>query len=316
MSDKEPASLPLGLVPDWRFTPSAPPLRVRLKRLARWRLGRRPPPAFRVVRAPELAARWNVLFLYAPSGELDPDQQRILARVRALTGSLMVVLATEALETTELDVADALVIKQLSGYDFSGYQIALDLIARHSPGALTYLQNDSVFGPFGDMDRRIAQAPWDLTGVIASPTVENHISSFAFVLRGVTPARCAALQSVLSPEWSCDAFDDVILLQETRFARVASRSMSVGALWYNPAPRPLRPFLRAAWDHATGARRPAPAAAGDAMLSEPLALLEAGFPFVKRSLCGKYADLADQHMVRAALARHGWQLAEHPASLA
>jgi hypothetical protein len=56
----------------------------------------------------------------------------------------------------------------------------------------------------------------------------------------------------------------VINLHELRFARVASRSMSVGAFWYGDAVK-----------------------VQDPMLHRPIELLTAGFPFLKRSLLGK-----------------------------
>jgi hypothetical protein len=84
------------------------------------------------------------------------------------------------------------------------------------------------------------------------------------------------------------AFDDyraVVLWQETRFATVASRAMSVGALWYGDVRRCLDPTLFAA-----------------------LPLVEAGFPFLKRGLLGKHAGIYSEEAIRATLAAQG-----HPA---
>ncbi len=291
----------------WSYRPSPIAARIRIKRLRHWMTGRRPAPQWHMVRPVTRAARWNVLFLYAPSGDLDRDQHRILDRMRGLSGSLLIVLATpHDHHPAVLDRADALIIKDLPGFDFSAYRIALDAIATGSAGATVYIQNDSVLGPFGDIDGFVQRAPWDLTGFIGARTVENHISSFAFILRDVTPARVAALRPVLSPAWRCDDFNAVILLQETRLARIASRSMTVGAYWYVPTQPAREPAIARAMKHATGTARHRIDVTGDATLACPVDLLDAGFPFLKRSLFTKFAGLHDESALDAALLVRDW----------
>jgi hypothetical protein len=56
---------------------------------------------------------------------------------------------------------------------------------------------------------------------------------------------------------------DVIQVQETRFARVAARSLRVGAYWFAEKEQVLDPTL-----------------------FRPIELITAGFPFLKRSLTG------------------------------
>jgi hypothetical protein len=295
---------------NWSYEPSAIAARIRLKRTRAWLTGRRAPPSFRIIRAPSAAGRWNVLFLFAPTGELDGDQRQILQRVQSLEGPVLVVLAVPTSAASAAAAAlhrvDALIVKELEGYDFSAYRIALDLIALHSPGATAYVQNDSVLGPFGEADELVRRAPWDLTGIIGMRAVENHVSSFAFILRSVTPARVAALRPVLSPSWGCDRFDDVIMLQETRLARIASRSMSVGAYWYVPTQPGLNPLLVS-----LGRRvmRVPPLAdiSADATLASPVDLLNAGFPYLKRSLFTKFAGLHDPTKLMKALEVRGWE---------
>ncbi|MDP1028792.1 hypothetical protein Q5H91_16335 [Sphingomonas sp. KR1UV-12] len=295
-----------GPATPWAFRPSPPAFRIRIKRLACRLTRRRAPPRWRTIRPVTPAARWNVLFLYAPQGALDADQRRILARVRRLDGSLLVVLACPDIAHPVVpDGADAIIVKELSGFDFSAYRLALDAIAGASPGAVAYVQNDSVLGPFGDVDRLVRDAPWDLTGFIATRAVENHLSSFAFVLRDVTPARLAALTPILSSRWSCDDPTAVILLQETRLARVAARRMSVGAYWYVPT-APLRePIVRRVLARA-GGRAAQIDTAGDATLACPVALLDAGFPYLKRSLFTKFAGLHAPVALKAALSAQDW----------
>lgn len=295
------------LLTDWSYRSSPIAPRVRVKRWRHRLTGRQAAPSWRMIVPPVPAPRWNVLFLYAPSGDLDRDQGLILDRVRRLEGKMLVIMASSALSVPApvSACADAVMVKDTGGFDFSAYRLALDAIAEHSPGALAYVQNDSVFGPFGDINRLIRQAPWDLTGFIGTRAVENHLSSFAFVLRDVTPARMTALRPVLSPSWSCDAFDAVILLQETRLARVAARTMSVGAYWFVPTQPAARSLPAVLLGRLTGTRRRVDAS-GDATLACPIPLLDAGFPFIKRSLFTKFAGLHDEAALRAALRSKGW----------
>jgi hypothetical protein len=81
------------------------------------------------------------------------------------------------------------------------------------------------------------------------------------------------------------AYDDLLsvtLCFETRLARVASQSMSVGCLWLGPDD------------------------GEDPSLSHALALLDQGFPFLKRSLLGKHRGKQDERRVRDALLVRGF----------
>lgn len=295
---------------NWTFTPTVPSLRTRLVRIgAARRAGAFP--AFRVHRPVVSAERWNCLFLFCPDARPDAAQVALLGAARALRGRLMVVVAlpSGAVMPAVLGVADALVEKELRGFDFSAYRIALSLVAAGSPGALAYLQNDSVLGPLAPLDPLVDHAPWDLTGFLGSPAVENHLSSFALVVRAVTPDRLAALTPALPGNRSFNRFTDVVAMQETRLARIAAaRGIGAGAHWFiadvPPEPSPIRGGLRRL------TRRPAPPTPldlrGDPMLGMPLDLIRQGFPFVKRSLFGKFAGSPAQHELAALLHARGW----------
>ena len=125
--------------------------------------------------------------------------------------------------------------------------------------------NDSMLGPFTPLVPFIEQAPWRLTGITANALAENHLQSFAFIVRQLDAEFLQAVSPVLSTEWSYDTSDPVILLQETRLARVAGRHMSVGAYWYTDGSQYL-----------------------DLCLNCPEQMLDAGFPLLKRSLFDKF----------------------------
>lgn len=229
-------------------------------------------------------ARWTLVFIYLPSGGLGEAQRFMLARLKALDRRLLVVCAAPEpgdVPAELLNMADALHWKGLPGFDFSGYAVGLHAIAAESPHADVFVLNDSTFGPFGDLAPLLEQARWDLTGFCGSYQFEAHFQSFAFLMRDVTPARMRHLRSVFPMSYSYNDIMPVVMCFETRFARVASRCMSVGCLWQGPDD------------------------GQDPSIAHALALLEQGFPFLKRGLLGKHQGKQDEGRVRDALMSRG-----------
>jgi hypothetical protein len=273
-----------GLTRNWDFVPhNVPRWRVRkivetVLRHSKWR------PDWQAVRPITPQAAWTVYFLFAPDGVFAPAHRFALARLRDAGHRLMVVCATTHPSTIPAEVtqlADAIYWKALAGYDFSAYAAALREISVRSPHANVLVMNDSVYGPFTDVRGVLEQAPWELTGFTAMPETENHIQSYAFVLQDVTPARMRALSSVLFRWTALSQPWNVIAVQETRFARVASESMRVGAYWYGQEDQIDPPLVR------------------------PIELIDAGFPFLKRSLLGKHQKLQDAAQMRELLFKLG-----------
>ena len=258
--------------------------------LLKHRIGRTVRHAVRFPRSqvlkPALAAAgpWAAYFVYAPDGELTPHHRFTLATLRAQGFALLVVAAglspAQASQALGPQV-DALIWKALPGFDFSAYTLALRHLAARARGADVVFMNDSVLGPLTDLRLDLARTPWRLTGYTASAFYENHIQSYAFWLRDMQPALRRQLAGVFNPLWAYDAFDDVVVCQETAFARVAARSMSVGAFWRN--------------------ERNASVTRADALLAD-------GFPFVKKSLFAKNAHWFADGYIRELLEARGYPL--------
>ena len=281
---------------DWDFRPSSPSLLTQALRLRSRLRGWGNAPDWRALRPIVSAARWNGLFLFAPDGRLDPTQAETVRRLSALDGRLAVIVAAPdhtVCEDPAIECAQALYWKALGGFDFSAYAIFLQEVATRSPGAMLYLQNDSVLGPFSDVDRLIARMKWRTGGFLACAAMENHIQSFAFVLRDVTPAFLQTLRPVFPAHRALDDWRDVVCQQETRFARTAARGGSVGALWYSDRSRAAEPGLAEMLLQRLSGRLE-PYDAQDPSLVEAATLLEAGFPFLKRSLFGRNAHYQDR----------------------
>jgi len=225
--------------------------------------------------------------MYTPDGVVSKSHRFTLEHLRDLGLPVFVVCATSNPDLVPQELTrycDALYWKGLSGYDFSGYTLALREISRSSPGADVFVMNDSVFGPFSDLREVIAKAPWDLTGFTSSNQLTNHIQSYAFILRNVDRTRMAKLSTVFFPYFAISNPNAVVRVQETRLARVAARHMTVGAAWYADYNEVIDPTL-----------------------VRPLELLDAGFPFLKRSLIGKHKSFINTDTVRSRL-----ELLGHP----
>ena len=295
------------LIRAWTFAPSSPSLPSHLSRLKSRLTGPVPRPAFRIAKPFLPARRWNVLFLYLPDGRLNEGQLFTLARMARMEGKLAVIAAlpSDVPIPKDLDAADGLLRKDMAGYDFSAYTLAAEQIATQSPGARVYIQNDSVFGPFGDIDRLIEEAPWDLTGFLASSMLENHIQSFAFVVRHLDAAWLSSMRPILFEDVAFDRYRDVVNLQETRMARVAARRMSVGAYWFDPHSGASETPFHTLVARKLGKRSPGPVQTSDASLVHAHLLVKNGFPFLKASLLGRNAHLGERKPLIEALRQHG-----------
>jgi hypothetical protein len=231
-------------------------------------------------------SRWLVYFIFAPDGTLKDYHHYTLNRLRALDGALAVVFASATpapLSEALASRCDALYWKELSGYDFSAYTLALTEIAARSPGADVLIMNDSVFGPFSDLEQFMNRAEWDLTGFTATNVGgQNHIQSYAFIFRDFGPSKLHEMRRVFHPHFAFNSAHGTVACQELWMARVAARSMSVGSFWYSED-----------------------AIAHDPSLTKAIELVDAGFPFLKRSLLGKHSRFQEQKAVVARLVKLG-----------
>lgn len=274
-----------GLDTFWAFVPSERPWAVVVPERLKGLIYARRRPAFSILKPLRSVPQWIVYFLYLPDAKLQIHHHFTLGRLKDLGIPLMTICAApSAAEVPDelLRYSDAACWKAVTGYDFSAYTVALELIARYSQGAEVIILNDSMFGPFRDLRPFLSMAPWELTGFTASGLTENHIQSYGFVLRDITCERLAALRSVLFKTLAFNRANQVIAIQELRFARVAARSMTVGAYWYAEGK-----FTR------------------DPCLQKPFELLAAGFPFMKRSLLGKMQSFQNTEMVISHLQQCG-----------
>lgn len=278
MTDLDSMMMPIER--NWDFTPSRSRLRYTLRYHWRFLYAQGSGPAWECLCPPTLQKRWQIYFMFLRDGVCTDVHEYTLKQLKSSDMPVLVVCAApgpEDVPETVRSYADALYWKGLDGYDFSGYTVGLHAIAEHSPGADVVVLNDSIFGPFNTLDAYVDRAQWDLTGFTADAGGENHIQSSSFILKKLTPDRLHQLKLIFNPDRSWQKNRDVIICQELRLARVASKSMSVGAFLYYPSNRV------------------------DPTLSYPSELIDHGHPFLKKSLLTKHtwsgnSDFAVQYL--------------------
>lgn len=257
-----------GAQSPWTYVPSRVRPGTAVRRWqARWT--RQKPPPFAMLKPPPATGRWILYFMYLPEGRLGVQHHFTLDRLAREDARLLIVCACPPGHAVLEDLkprCDALCWKGTQGFDFSAYAIGLAQLADHAPHSDVLVMNDSMLGPFVPLAPFIDQAPWALTGFTANAQIENHLQSYAFILKDVNPHTVRQLSKALSPDWCYSEIGQVIFLQETRLARVAHQHMSVGAHWYTDGSQ-----------------------YEDLCLKCPVQLLDAGFPLLKRSLFGKFA---------------------------
>lgn len=277
------------LVSNWEFVRSPGLYGLRSRRVWRRHIRARPRPPHEVLKPVAPAHRWIVYFVFAPTGRVSASHVFTLEKLRLETAKLLIICASPASDQIPAELhraADALFWKGLSGYDFSAYSLALRAIATHSPRADVFFLNDSVLGPFGSLDACVDAAMWDVTGITSSSLVENHLQSYAFIVKTVTSERVEKLKKAFPEDIAYDRAGDAILCQETYFGRLASYTMKVGSFWHAPTIK-----------------------VPDPTLLKPLELLDAGSPFLKRSLFGKHVKF-QQNAQDALISR--LQREQHP----
>jgi lipopolysaccharide biosynthesis protein len=275
----------LGLSRNWDFVASETPWWRKCEVIKRIMFDTKRSPGREEIVPVKAKSDWSIYFIYAPTGVLTKAHLFSLGRLKDSGIALCVIIATKERSNVPgelLAYADALYWKALDGFDFSAYRLGMHVISQKSENANIFVMNDSVLGPFVDIKSLMAGAKWDLTGFTASSELENHIQSYAFVLKHVNRQKMRGLNSVLFPVVSLNNMRHVVRIQETRFARVASRQMSVGAHWFGNVET-----------------------SGNPSLYKSKELVSAGFPFLKKSLFGINAHLMPQEELLQILSSQG-----------
>jgi hypothetical protein len=266
------------LIEDWVYQ-ALPRPRWRTRQSLEARIFRsafRPP--YLVLRRACQRDVWCVFFAYVPDGSLPAPHRDTLSRLKDEALPVLLVLASSdpsRFAAEWLSYADAAIWKDTPGFDFSGYSVALEELARHSPGSTVLVINDSVFGPIHPLRPQLARIGSGLTGWSGCTLQEPHLQSFAFAFSAWSPQTLSTMRRVFFPRSVLRDRADVIACQELQLARTAAQSMEVKALWY--------------------------CTIGDGTQLLPLILVDRGFPFLKKSLLTARSSFEPKEAIRERL---------------
>jgi lipopolysaccharide biosynthesis protein len=257
----------------WDYVASTPSLRTRARRIIQqWQ--RDPAPAAMTLKPPLGRARWVLYFVFLPDGKLTETHRFTLERLAKENVQIMVICACPASHSVldELSpLCQALCWKEPKGWDFCAYAMGLTLLAKRAAGSDVLVLNDSVFGPFSPVVPFMEAAPWRLTGFTGNNQSEHHIQSYAFIIKSIDNDFLEHLAGILNTQFYYRNQQGVVLCQETQMARKAAKRYAVGSFWFTTSIEST-----------------------DLCLGWPVQLVDAGFPFVKRSLVGKFANAFNQ----------------------
>jgi hypothetical protein len=272
------------------FEPPRPPLGLQVRRLYVFAKHCRPFPTNELIFSKiTLGGAWVVFFCFFEGAELPAQHAFTIGRLKAEGLNVLVVHACDheaAAAAFASSGVDILLWKERRGYDFSGYTVGLRHLVEREGCVDVIVMNDSVLGPFHSLRRVCEQAPWGFTAFVMNGAITPHSMGSAFILKGLDGQRLRRLSSVFLPWVSFDSQGPVVMLQETRLAEVASRSMTVGAMFSAQSPTGVT-YLP---------------------LGNPEGMIRLGFPFFKRSVFDKFSGHFDQVHYRQVLVGLG-----HPA---
>jgi lipopolysaccharide biosynthesis protein len=243
-------------------------------------------PASIVIKPASTFRRWAIYFAYSPKGDAWGQHKFSIKQLQANGFRVLLVLACIEPSSTQLQdwqCADAIIWKDLPGFDFSGLKVGLEHLANTNPGCDVLWMNDSVFGPLTPLGPIVERCKWRITGFTESRAVEPHLQSYAFYFRGVDDKLIETTRAVIPSTFAIGTHSAVAYLQEMRLARILCRRHDVGVLW-----KPI--------ENTT-----------DLTMAHPFELIESGYPFMKRSIAGKFRREFDENIAFRILTQH-----QHP----
>jgi hypothetical protein len=225
------------------------------------------------------ASRWAVHFCFNPHGQVLPQNDFMLRGLRQQGFAIALVAASSDrndLSSEWKTLADVLIWKGMDGFDMSALQVGFAYLCQTRPGVEVLWVNDSVLGPFAEIPLLLEQCSpeADVIGFTSSMAVRPHFQSYAFFVRSLT----TEILLNMFRDGRSIAFNDHlsnVLVFETCLAANLCDAGFVVHVWAVPVdPR------------------------GDLTMAQPFELIAQGFPFLKRSIIGKFSSDFDQDTVQ------------------
>lgn len=248
---------------------------------------------------PENSSAWCVFSHYDPNGRVEPYVLQYLAELKRCGLAVVLVSTSASLDEASVraleEVVVATVLRANIGYDFGSYKVGIDhLRQRDIQPQQLLLTNDSVFGPFYPLAQVFKDArAHDLYGLTDSYDFHHHLQSF-FLVYG---------ERVLKSQDFIDFWDQVVLIdvEEPDFKQQIILRYEVGGSQYFlergysiGAALPFTAVLERACREYLDHLRSSQLQPGAIVLPLDIkfnathrfwhALLDMGFPFLKREL--------------------------------
>ena len=225
---------------------------------------------------------WAIYFIYCPESVGLSEQKESLKNLRDQGFNILAVCASER-DSAVLDefrhLVDAMIWKELQGYDFSAYLLGARLLVDRFGSVDSLLLNDSVLGPYTDVMPLMEHSPWRVAGLTSARSVQDHFQSYCLLIKGLDAEIVSSLEAVISESSVFDSHRDVVFFQETSLAHVMAKRFTAGSI--------LAPLHGHELQIVVG---------------NPEGLSRLGFPFIKKSIFGKFSKNFNQEHYRAILA--------------
>ena len=234
------------------------------------------PPKYRVIKDDQI--KWAIYFCYNASGSLLPQNEFMINALKQDGFGVSVVLAcasSEAIDDRFLKLSDVLIWKGMHGFDISALKIGLSHIQETRGEVDALWINDSVFGPFSSISTFIESCggDFDVLGLTLAYSVRPHFQSYCFFIKKLNKPLIKSLFGAAFHTTLNDHLSNVLAFEACFAANLTARGFKVKC-WAAPTQADF-----------------------DLTMAFPFELVERGFPFIKRSLVGKFSTDFNQEAV-------------------
>jgi lipopolysaccharide biosynthesis protein len=245
-----------------------------------------PTPEFRVINDDfSQSKRWAVYFCFNPNGKLLPQNEFMITALKKDGFKVLLVIACRdhaAIDPRFIQLADVVLWKDMKGFDMSALRLGLTYVCQTRGDVSVLWINDSVFGPFKPIHKFLSSCgdDFDVLGMTLSYAIRPHFQSYCIFFRRLTPDLIKGMFGRTLKTTLNDHLSNVIAFEACFAANLTSAGFKVKC-WAAPV---LKSY--------------------DLTMAYPFELIEQGFPFLKRSLVGKFAAAFDQQKTELFLNQH------------
>lgn len=233
-----------------------------------------------------LANKIAIYFVFNPTGSCLPQNVFMMQSLREQGFSVLVVLAIAEgalISDKYYELCDVLIRKDLGGFDISALQVGLKYLLNNNFNGGVLWINDSVFGLFGDLNKLISDAgDFDVLGMTLSFAIRPHFQSYSFFIKKINKKLFNALFFNVRNVSFDEHHLNVRIFESCFMANLVKFGFKV-VCWGVPKDEKY-----------------------DLILAYPYELIDEGFPFIKRSIVGKFSNEFNQKKILEFFEKHSF----------